>query len=93
MDTDRRRQLHELLDLVLDTNGLEERVRTYTGYMPTMFLQFSGHIGSIRIDLYSNGWMPFEKPDRVWNLDIANGIPQETIDDIREAANKALEGK
>ena len=93
MDTDKRRQLHELLDLVLDTNGFEERVRAATGNMPTMFFEYSGHTNSVRIDLHSNGWMPKEKPDRSWRFYLDLDDPQETIDDIREAVNEALEGK
>ena len=51
-----RKKLHEILDIVLDTNGQEPRSRERTGTMPTVFLSFSGHVSKISIDIYPNGW-------------------------------------
>lgn len=51
-----RKQIHEILDLVLDINGLQESDQEITGNHPTAFFDFSGHVGAIRVRLYSNGW-------------------------------------
>lgn len=52
----KRKQIHELLDLVLDINGLELRDQSITGNLPTVFFDFSGHVGRIDIRIYQAGW-------------------------------------
>ncbi len=48
--------MHEILDIVLDTNGFGCRKREETGALPTVFLRFSGHVSALDIDLYEDGW-------------------------------------
>lgn len=52
----RRAKLHQILDLVLDINGLEPRDRKMTGNLPTVFMNLSGHVGWIEVEVYRNGW-------------------------------------
>ena len=53
----RRRALaHQILDVVLDINGVESRQKEYTGNMPTAFFEFSGHTAGIYIDIRRSGW-------------------------------------
>jgi len=52
----KRKQIHELLDLVLDVNGLEPREQSITGNLPTVFFEFSGHVGRIDVRIYQAGW-------------------------------------
>lgn len=52
----KRKQIHELLDLVLDINGLELRDQSITGNLPTVFFDFSGHVGRIDVRIYQAGW-------------------------------------
>lgn len=47
-----RRDIHRILDAVLDINGLQASKEPH----PTVFLGFSGHIGAIKVDLYRDGW-------------------------------------
>lgn len=54
----KRKQIHELLDLVLDVNGLEPREQSITGNLPTVFFEFSGHVGRVSVRIYSTGWAP-----------------------------------
>ena len=51
-----RQRLHEILDLVLDVNGLGARKKEITGALPTAFFYFSGHIGSFDVSVYPEGW-------------------------------------
>ena len=60
----KRRLIHELLDLALDINGLEPRNQELTGNLPTVFFNFSGHVGWIGIDLHLHGWRPGDRYDR-----------------------------
>lgn len=60
----RRRQLiHELLDLVLDINGLSEREQSITGCLPTAMFDFSGHVGRLTARIYKQGWKSDAEPD------------------------------
>ena len=63
----KRKQIHELLDLVLDINGLEAREQNITGNLPTAFFEFSGHVGRINIRTYSDGWASGKDTDtEIW---------------------------
>ena len=62
-DKIRRDAIHALLDAVLDINGLEPRERVETGELPTAFMTFSGHVGTIWIRVHSRGWYPDEDAD------------------------------
>lgn len=59
----KREQVHRLLDLALDINGLEPRKQDITGSLPTAFFYFSGHTGWAEIQVHSDGWSPGDYPD------------------------------
>lgn len=40
---DKMEKLHEILDLVIEINGMEPRKRDITGEKPTVFLEYAGH--------------------------------------------------
>ena len=54
----KREQIHRLLDLALDINGLKPRKQAITGNLPTVFFKFSGHVGWVDIQIHSAGWDP-----------------------------------
>lgn len=54
----KRQMIHELLDLVLDINGLNPRKQKLTGNLPTAFFEFNGHVGDLTVRLYPRGWCP-----------------------------------
>lgn len=58
-----RKQLHEVLDLVLDINGLQRSCKEDTGDHPTAFIDFVGHVGKINVYLCSVGWSYGTDPD------------------------------
>lgn len=89
----RNRQLmHEILDIVLDTNGVESRKRSETGTLPTLFLSFSGHVSGVSIDLYEDGWGPGgHKSDFGFYID--RPIDETAVDALRTACRMALTGK
>lgn len=55
-DKRRRQEIHKVLDLVLDINGLGERKQTLTGNLPTAFLSFYGHTAEINVQIDREGW-------------------------------------
>lgn len=57
-ELENRKKLHEILDIVLDTNSLYSRKRAETGTLPTVFMNFSGHVSQINIDVHPDGWGP-----------------------------------
>ncbi|MBC5710348.1 nitrogenase molybdenum-iron protein subunit beta [Hungatella sp. L12] len=63
MEKRKREQIHRLLDLALDINGLEPRKQAITGSLPTAFFYFSGHTGWAEIQVHSDGWSTEDYPD------------------------------
>lgn len=51
-----REKLCEIMGCVFDINGPNPRAREETGELPTVFLDFSGHVGIISISINSRGW-------------------------------------
>lgn len=85
-----RQQIHRLLDVVLDCNGLEERKQYRTGNLPTMFFRFSGHVAAVTMELHKNGWKQGEAEDRHWWINLTNDITDGEVEAVREAAEAAL---
>lgn len=52
----KRELIHEMLDVVLDINGLGAREHGITGNKPTAFFCFSGHVGWVEARVYRDGW-------------------------------------
>lgn len=65
----RREEIHRILDLVLDINGLGERTKEKTGDMPTAFFDFNGNSGSLRAVIYAKGWTIEGEPDFSFEID------------------------
>ena len=87
-----RRKIHEILDIVLDTNTLEARTSGETGTLPTTYFSFSGISGSVEAELYPNGWSGGTNSE-VFGFYTDEEISQERIDTLRRACKAALEGK
>lgn len=88
-----RKQLHELLDIVLDGNGIESRKRDNTGTLPTLFFEYSGHVNMIRIDLHSDGWQSGSTYDAQFEHYLTNPLKPEEIDGFRAKVQAALTEK
>lgn len=82
-----------LLALVLATNGYEERQRTYTGTLPTVFFDYSGHVNTLFLHIHKDGWNSGENYDRAWDIKLNKPIPGDTLDSIAEYCTSCLEEK
>lgn len=87
-----RRKIHEILDIVLDTNTLERRTSGETGTLPTTYFSFSGISGCVKAELYPNGWSGGTNSE-VFSFYTDEEISQERIDAMRRECEAALEGK
>lgn len=87
-----RKRMHEILDIYFDCNGIEKRSRDRTGTLPTMFLRINGHVNSIDIDLFTDGWLSGVSADKRWDYYL-DKITDESIADIRAAVKAALTDK
>lgn len=89
----RNRQLmHEILDIVLDTNGFEDRSRGRTGTLPTVNTRFFGHVSALEISLYEDGWTPgAEWKDFKFETD--RPIDETAVENFRTACRMALTDK
>lgn len=88
-----RKMLHELLDLAIDTNGLERRKKGETGALPTVFFTFFGHTADAAFNICTDGWSAGQDDDVRADISFDQEIPQSTVDSIREECRKALEEK
>lgn len=89
-----RRKIHEILDIVLDTNTLEGRSIERTGTLPAACFRFSGICGKILAEIYPDGWCAgaaSDSEDFKFNTDMK--ISQQAIDAMRRECEAALEGK
>ena len=82
-----REQLHEMLDLVLDINGMEKRQQSITSDKPTAFMWFNGHTFDVEIMAYKSGWDFDKAPDIRKRIRLTDGSvsifsPKETWDDV-----------
>ncbi len=88
-----RKQLHEVLDLVLDINGLQGSSEERTPNHPIAFIDFMGHVGKIRISVFSDGWNPEKAPDITFESvifdDFRFNLPA-IIDGLREFKNRGV---
>ena len=58
-----RAKMHEILDLVLDINGMNPRRKEFTGDAPTVFFWYSGQVGDIDVSVHEKGWYPQAEAD------------------------------
>lgn len=87
-----RRKIHEILDIVLDTNTLESRTSERTGTLPTMCFRFSGIGARVIAELDPDGWSGGQD-GKDFYFDTDTEISQERIDAMRRECEAALEGK
>ena len=87
-----RRKIHEILDIVLDTNTMEGRTSDRTGTLPTVCFRFSGIGARIMAELYPNGWSGGQASED-FEFDTDTEISQERIDAMRRECEAALKGK
>lgn len=87
-----RRKVHEILDIVLDTNTLEGRSTERTGTLPTVCFRFSGIGARIVTEIYPDGWRGGQDCKDFY-FDTDTEISQERIDAMRRECEAALEGK
>lgn len=65
-----REVIHEILDLVLDINGLQESAKVVTGDHPTAFFSFAGHIGTVEVEVDTHGWVSGANHDKWLRADV-----------------------
>lgn len=90
MEKNNVKKLHELLDIVLLCNGCGVSKQEITGTAPTMFYEFAGHVRTIEVRLYNNGWKPDTPYDKDWWIPLDSEISDNVIEAIRIAASKAM---
>lgn len=84
------RKIHEILDLVLLVNGLNERKKEVSGNMPTAFFSFSGHVAVVYVDVHANGWCDGDDPTISFSFKTDADIPDEKIEMLRKIAQLAI---
>ena len=50
---EKRKKLHQILDLVIDINNTKANA----------FFSFSGHVDDVKVDVHKNGWEISNSPD------------------------------
>ena len=87
-----REQMHKLLDIVLDTNGLERRTAATTGDRPTMFFEYQGHVNRLGIDINPNGWEPGSTPMHLMDQWLERPFTEKEMQYVEDTCKAALGG-
>ena len=57
--------------------------QSITGYNPTVFLEFSGHVNLVTVSIFENGWISGSDPNFVYRiypyLDIVDGFMENSV--------------
>lgn len=82
-----RKEIHKVLDLVLDINGLSPRQKENTGDLPTAFFEFNGHIASVEFSVHKDGWNYGKSSDirRICYVDYESGRIPDLIRTLESA--------
>ncbi len=88
-----REQVHRLLDIALDTNGLEMRSRDRTGMQPTVFFEYMGHINKFRISICPNGWVSMQPSTTLLECNLDRPLQESLILEVENECKLALEDK
>ncbi len=88
-----RAQAHRLLNIVLDTNGLEKRSRNNTGTMPTMFFEYCGHVNSLLISMNPDGWVSGERSITLLDRNLDRLISEKDMQGFEAVCKEALTDK
>ena len=88
-EAENRKKLHEILDIVLDCNGLKARRRNKTGKLPTAYLSFYGNVACCDVTICAGGWYAGDMTPRTISVHTYEDISEEEIEKLREAVRKA----
>ena len=53
----------EICNMVLEINGLDQRLKEKTGDLPTAFFDFSGHVARLDVRIHLKGYERDRNPD------------------------------
>lgn len=84
---EKRENMHQILDLVMDINGFEERKQDVTGNKPTVFMYIFGHTACIEVDVVPNGWVKTENTEHYRQsiyFDGSNSVTSKSYDKFIE---------
>lgn len=79
---DNKEKLLKIMEACMELNTLSERKRELTGYLPTVFFDFSGHVGWLEIKIYNTGWYANADYDEYITVDFTKPISDNRMDDI-----------
>ncbi len=88
----RRKNVHEILEMVLEINGTNSRNRGLAGDKPTAFFDFFGHTASIVVSVHNNGWDFGSSADSHMEAYIDKRIEGEELADLKEVLENVMEG-
>ena len=94
-DIEKREKLHQILDLVIDINGFEDRKVELTGDKPTAFIYFSGHTSNFEVNVHTHGYENFKMPDVRMDSFIDKDNPMldeiiRTLEEIKEGTDTSV---
>ena len=86
-------QVYEIMDLVLEGNGYEQRQREMTGTLPTFFVYFSGHVNTLTVDIHTDGWSSGHSKDKGFEFRLDNVLSKKDMDEFRAAVKASFDNK
>lgn len=80
-----RKEIHNLLDVILDINGICERRQEVSGNLPTAFFGFSGHVATVNFNVHNKGWFCGADYDLSGCVDL---VPAKLSAEVKRLKNK-----
>lgn len=79
---DNKEKLLKIMEACMELNTLSARKREKTGYLPTVFFDFSGHVGWLNIKIHNTGWYPNANYDEYITVDFTKPISDDTMNNV-----------
>jgi len=84
-------EVHEIIDIAMQVNGLCPRKQAVTGDLPTVFIDTYGHVALIKVLVFECGWEAGTEKDMMFEFCTDEPLNAEYFSDYKTYMKKLLE--
>lgn len=77
-------KVQENTDGYIDATNFKEDKFCERKKGPTVFVQFSGHVSLLVIEIHEEGWEPFRNSDAKYEFNLSQEIDEEVFEECRD---------
>lgn len=85
------KEVHEIIDIALQVNGLAEREQEITGSLPTVFIDVSGHVACLEVRIHEQGWNYGLQADKTFSFYTCEPLNTTNFRDYKKYMSDLLE--